>query len=285
MGSFRYTLRKGSKKDECPSCHRKTFKPYIDSKDGKLAGSKYGVCDRINNCGYSEYPKYDKNDEWRHEKQPYVPPKPIDYVDSKIVLSTFVSFRTNVFISYLIRMFGIAEASELQSKYKIGTAKHGGTIFWQKDLNGRFRTAKVMYYNPNGKRSKERSSWFVHSKIRKDFNYQQCFFGLHLVDGKKPVALCESEKTAILMSVFRPEYTWIASGGSEMLSIQRLSELPRLDIVFPDGGQFEKWESKTKHFTGRKMDLSVERAISDGIIPAGSDILDLVLTQKEAQNG
>lgn len=87
------------------------------------------------------------------------------------------------------------------------------------------------------------------------------------------------------MSVFRPEYTWIASGGSEMLSIQRLSELPRLDIVFPDGGQFEKWESKTKHFTGRKMDLSVEKAISDGIIPAGSDILDLVLTQKAAQNG
>ena len=99
---------------------------------------------------------------------------------------------------------------------------------------------------------------------------------MHLVDGEKPVALCESEKTAIMMSVFMPEYTWIASGGSEMLSMERLSELKRLDMVFADHGQFEKWEHKTRHFN-REMDVQVEQAVKAGILPEGADILDLML--------
>ena len=82
------------------------------------------------------------------------------------------------------------------------------------------------------------------------------------------------------MSVFMPEYTWVASGGSEMLNVQRLSELPRLDMVFADNGQREKWEQKTKIFENRKMDLSVDIAVTDGLLPEGSDILDLWLFKK-----
>ena len=137
-----------------------------------------------------------------------------------------------------------------------------------------------MYYNSNGRRNKDRMSWFVHKSIRDDFNYRQCFFGLHLVDGEKPVALCESEKTAVMMSVFMPEYTWIASGGSEMLSMERLSELKRLDMVFADHGQFEKWEHKTRHFN-REMDVTVDQAVQSGILPNGADILDLMLKKNE----
>ena len=82
------------------------------------------------------------------------------------------------------------------------------------------------------------------------------------------------------MSIFMPEYTWVASGGSEMLNLQRLNELPRLDIVFPDNGQFDKWEWKTRIFTNRQMDLSVDRAVEDGLISEGDDILDLWLMGK-----
>lgn len=168
-------------------------------------------------------------------------------------------------------------AYELQAKYNIGTATNGGTIFWQEDKAGNFRTGKVIYYNPNGKRNHDRKSWFVHSKISPDFVYQQCFFGMHLADETKPVALCESEKTAVMMSVFQPEFTWLASGGSEMLNNIRLAELPRLDKVFADNGQTEKWEMKTRNFDGRKMDASVDRAVANGIIAPGSDVLDLTL--------
>ena len=280
MKEYRFELRKGSKKDECPECKKKSFVPYIDKKDGKPAGERFGRCERINQCGYSNYPKANKKDEWEPPVKPYVPPLPIEYIPKELVEKTFHDFRSNVFFQYLIKTFGGEKAMELQAKYNIGTAKHGGTIFWQQDRLGRFRTGKVMYYQENGKRDKARHSWFTHSKINPDFNFRQCFFGLHLVAKDKPVALCESEKTAVLMSVYMPEFTWIASGGSEMLNIQRLNELPRLDKVFADGGQFEKWEMKTRGFAGRQMDMSVDKAIREWKLPEGSDILDLIQLTK-----
>ena len=56
---------------------------------------------------------------------------------------------------------------------------------------------------------------------------------------------------------------------------KRLAELKRLDKVFPDNGQFEKWEQQTKTFS-RQMDVSVDKAVANGILPAGSDMLDLI---------
>jgi hypothetical protein len=141
----------------------------------------------------------------------------------------------------------------------------------------------VMYYQSTGRRDKTRHSWFVHKKIREDFNFQQCFFGLHLATHDKPVALCESEKTAVVMSVLMPEYTWLAAGGSEMLSIDRLMELPRLDMVFADNGQAEKWAQRTRLFAGRRMDGSVDLAVERGELEPGSDILDLYI--KKTANG
>lgn len=280
MKEYRFELRKGSKKDECPNCGKKSFVPYVDKKNRKEAGSKYGRCERLNKCGYTLYPKADKNDEWEPPVRKYEPPKPTDYIPIELFQKTLAYYDNNTFAKYLTLMFGVDKAKELIDKYNIGTANHNGTIYWQKDLHSMVRTGKVMYYNLNGKRSKTKSSWFAHSKISHDFNFKQCFFGLHLVSKDYPVALCESEKTAVLMSVYMPEFTWVASGGSEMLNIQRLNELPRLDMVFPDGGQFEKWEMKTRHFVGRKIDLSVDKAIKEGLIPEGSDILDLYLLKK-----
>lgn len=271
---YRYSLRSGSKKDFCPNCQKKTFKPYVDKKTNQEAGSKYGRCERINSCGYSLYPKSDE--EWKPEIKPYQAPKPTEYIVNEIVESTFNEYRSNIFFRYLRETFGADIATDLVSKYNIGTAKYGGTIFWQQDLDHRFRTGKIMYYHSNGRRNKEKNSWFAHSKISPDFEYKQCFFGLHLATKDYPLALCESEKTAVLMSVYQPEYTWLASGGSEMLNITRLNELPRLDKVFADGGQFEKWEMKTKHFQNRQMDLSVENAIAEKLLSDGSDILDLI---------
>lgn len=272
---FRYYLRKG-KKEVCPNCGKKSFVPYIDSKTGMEAGARYGRCERINSCGYLEYPKADKKDTWQPPAPTFKPELPTDYVKKSIVEETFKNFNDNIFFRYLVKTFGRDKAFELQAMYNIGTANGGGTIYWQQDRWERFRTAKVMYYNDNGRRDKNRFSWFVHKKLKPDFNYKQCFFGLHLTTKDKPVALCESEKTAIMMSVFEPQFTWVASGGSEMISLERLGELPRLDVVYPDSGQFEKWQQRTKLYC-EKIDTSVEMAVERGEIEDGSDILDLYL--------
>ena len=279
MKQYKYELMKGSRRYICPKCHKKEFKVYVKTGTNIVVDeTKYGRCNRQNSCGYFRYP--DTNEDWTPPQFVYTPPKPLDYVSKDVVEATFNQYKSNVFFMYLVKLFGIEKAYQLQEAYNIGTAKGGGTIFWQQDREQNIRTAKVMYYNTNGKRNKDRMSWFVHKKISKDFNYRQCFFGLHLTSTDKPVALCESEKTAIIMSVFEPGYTWIASGGSEMLNDERLLELPRLDKVFADNGQYEKWERKTRMFEP-EMDISVDEAVGNGILKEGDDILDLYLATEK----
>jgi len=199
-----------------------------------------------------------------------------------LVEATFKNFNRNPFFLYLRKIFNLDTAYELQSKYLFGTAKGGGTIFWQLDEEKKVRTGKVMYYNKDtGKRLKDRASWYVHRKIKEDFELKQVLFGEHLVTNDKPVYLAESEKTAIIMSGFYPEVTWIASGGANMLNSYRLNRLPRLDYVFADNGQFKLWERKSGAvFPDRQMDVSVDRAVNEGILKSGDDILDLELIKR-----
>ena len=83
------------------------------------------------------------------------------------------------------------------------------------------------------------------------------------------------------MSVYEPDYIWLASGGANMLNNYRLLRLPRLDLVSPDNGEFDLWERQTNSFIGRKMDTRVENAFVSGELEAGADILDLILLQNE----
>jgi hypothetical protein len=66
-----------------------------------------------------------------------------------------------------------------------------------------------------------------------------------------------------------------------MLNDYRLDRLPRLDVVFPDNGQFKKWQGKTERYEGRKMDTSVDQAVKEGRLKEGDDILDLELLERK----
>ncbi|HTO36580.1 MAG TPA: DUF6371 domain-containing protein [Flavobacterium sp.] len=280
---YKYELQKGSKHIICPACKKKTFKPYVNAENGQIVdASIYGRCERINRCKYLKYPENDASmSDWI---APVYVPEPIqpDFIPKKMIEASFSKFRENTFFMWLVKLFGQDIALDLQSKYNIGTAKNNGTIFFQQDSEGKFRTGKVMYYNADGKRNKNRNSWYVHNEVKEDFELVQVFFGEHLIkeNPDKPVALVESEKTAILMSVFEPEYTWLASGGANMLNSYRLLRLPRLDLVSADEGEFENWSDKTKSFFNRQMDGRVEKAFREGKVSKGADILDLILIEK-----
>ena len=284
---FKYQLRKGSKKEICPNCRKRTFTPYVLASDGKTVAdaSKYGYCDRINSCKYVLYPEGENMTDWiAPEPQRYTPPTP-DFIPQELVEASFEKWETNVFFMWLVRMFGKEKAFELQKKYNIGTAKGNGTIFWQKDYQGKFRTGKVMYYNRDGRRNKNRNSWYVHNQVKRDYSLVQVFFGEHLTKEDKPIALVESEKSCVLLSSFYPEYNWVASGGVHMLNIYRLSRLPRLDKVYPDQGAFDLWERNTKSmFMNRQMSVRVEQAFKKGILQKGDDLLDLELIERGLNN-
>lgn len=149
-----------------------------------------------------------------------------------------------------------------------------------------------MLYNPaTGKRVKDQEPTWVHSVLKlPDFSLQQCFFGEHLLaDKSKPVALVESEKSAIIASLYFPKFIWMAAGGKDGLKAEKFSVLNgRTVVLFPDLSKpkegkataFEEWSRKAKEFeviaSIRVSDL-LERKASDEERIEGLDLADYLL--------
>ena len=159
---------------------------------------------------------------------------------------------------YFIRVMGKKDTDRLFRLYRVGTSRmwNGAAVFWQIDRNGNVRTGKIMGYDAEtGHRVKEpfnQVSW-VHS-VRKvpDFRMKQCLFGEHLLSdtsaamSAKPVAIVESEKTALFAAFFIPDFIWLATGGMHgCFSSEAVQVLHGREVVlFPDLKATEEWRRR-----------------------------------------
>ena len=305
MNDYRYILAKGSKKFNCPYCGEKRFVRYVDNKAGKYLPEQYGRCDRESNCGYILSPYKDGYSQMTYELEkgsnttvysrkqpiapkPIVPAKLVSFIPNDVFKGSLKGYETNHFVTFLIGLFGEDVTSGLISKYYIGTSKHwdNATVFWQIDRIGNLRTGKIMLYNPNtGKRVKEpfnHIQW-VHTVLKQqDYNLKQCLFGEHLLkDKNKPVAIVESEKTAIIASVYLHQFIWVAAGSLTNLNAERCNVLRgRKVVLFPDLKAFDKWSKKANelsNITNFKVSDLLERKAFEIDKQKGYDIADVLM--------
>lgn len=253
----------------CPRCDNKNvFTRYIDIETGQYISVQVGRCNRESKCGYHYKPKQYFEDHhlpeniYRTIKSHQVTSmgfkkKAISFIDPAVYKASLKGYDDNCLVSYLVRLFGYNKTDELTHKYSIGTSKYwnGATVFWQIDKFGKIRTGKIMLYNPNnGKRVKEpfnHITW-VHRALKIDnFELQQCLFGEHLLnEHSKPVAIVESEKTAIIASVYFPEFIWLATGSISNLTIEKCRILKgRYVVLFPDIKGYQKWHHKASELS------------------------------------
>ena len=222
---------------------------------------------------------------------------PIEYVNRSIG-------KESDFVQFLENMFNNIPIDEVCNNYKLGATRNRNVIFWQIDIHGNVRTGKIMRYDPTtGKRVHDESGaidW-VHNKLKRtgtlpdDFNLVQCYFGEHLLSANphKTVAIVESEKTAIIASLFMPEYVWLAAGNLNGLTVEKSKVLRgRSVILFPDLGKklptrpipFELWKGKAveiKRAYGCKVIVSdlLERTATDEARESGLDVADYFIKQ------
>ena len=157
------------------------------------------------------------------------------------------------------------EMDEAVRLYRLEATAEGAIVFGQRDRQGRLREAHVMHYLPDGHRDHGRPpcplSWLMKNRWRDrdgrpllppGLKSNACLFGLHLTGEhpEAPVAIVESEKTAIICSQWLKAegFLWLATGGSSGLSVERLRPLQgRRIILFPDtdpkGETFRRWRS------------------------------------------
>lgn len=247
---------------DCPSCgRRRCFVPYVDDS-GEPIATTVGKCDHINTCGYHLTPaQYFSAHTWRATH--YVPaarlrqaPPPRSYTPLDLCKRTLCGYCSNTLFIWLRSLLGDTVARRLAALYHLGTTRNGSAIFWQVDEHDRCRGGKVMLYNPNtGHRVKDggagRVTWAHTLAGLKDYNLEQCLYGLHRLSEEpaKPVAIYESEKTALLAEALLNGNGFpclpMATGGAGNLTAERMRPLRGRDvIIFPDNGMYADWYDK-----------------------------------------
>lgn len=301
MSVYRFHLQKYQRgsKTICPQCERKAcFTRYVDEQQEVTFPEYVGKCDHENSCGYhythreffQDNPDKNIKEEWYSEypksykaviKQ--VTDCTLSFIPNEYFKASLSHYDMNPFYKYLCSVFGEAGTKRVFQLYHIGTAaKWGGsTVFWQVDSDDRVRSGKIILYDSKtGHRVKEPYPYigWAHSELKiKDFNLKQCLFGEHLLN-KYPdasVILVESEKTAVVMSHFIPNYVWLATGGiNGCFKEEYVHILKDRDVtLIPDLGAYEVWKEKSK----------ILSKICRRVIV--SDMLEQIATEEERSKG
>jgi len=292
MTRYKYHLAKRGKW-VCPECGKKTFVCYVDDA-GNVLDESVGKCDRKDHCGYHCPPReYFRGKGLRNiaavprvwKISNRVTAMKPSFIDPDVFIKSLQCYDKNNFVKFLIRQFGPVLTTEMTKRYYIGTSNHwaGATIFWQIDQQNRVHAGKVMLYNPTtGKRVKQpfnHLTW-AHSALKLDnFNLEQCLFGEHLLtkDDPRPVLVHESEKTAVIASVFLPDYISVAVGGCGNLTKQRCRALAGRDVILcPDNGQYQEWDKKKETLRGLVKSIKVQKVMeTHWARNTGDDIADV----------
>ena len=283
MTQYKYHLDKTSNKFNCPKCNKKRFVKYVETETNHYAESQYGRCDRETNCGYSLYPSNNSVVSYDYLITP--PAKP-SYIEKETLQKTLIKYDINPLVNYLYGNYRKDEVKNTIEKYNLGTAKifDGATIFWQKDDTGNIRTGKIMAYDTStGKRLKTKDgkpliNW-VHSILKKpNYNLKQCLFGLHLLNQTiKQVAIVESEKTALIMSIEFPQHTWMSAGSLQGFKYEYLAPLREKKITaFPDKGAYNKWKKTADALNNEGFSIEVSKLLETKEYEEGWDLVDMM---------
>jgi hypothetical protein len=205
--------------------------------------------------------------------------------------STFRNHTGNNLVAWLKSLCDPEDVDRVLMDYRVGTYTgkrtdmHGAAFFWLINKDGEVTTGHAIKYDTTGHRDKSQhhdNLWAHHAITQKsatDLGVPECFFGEHLLKEKPDaqVGVVESEKTAIIASIFYPGMVWVATGGCTKLSRRKMRVLKgRNVILYPDvGNGYRKW-------CEMREDLSAYFLTEGSLVV--SDILECIALPTEADN-
>ncbi len=156
------------------------------------------------------------------------------FIPEAIIWKYFNLEPENNLLEYLRSKYFKELVNSVKETYALGTTKDGGTIFWLINQNSEVQKAKISYYNNEGKRTNK-----FKVPYKNEGGYFACLFGAHLLSeslkGSMTVVLVESEKTAIVGEILLPQYVWLAYGGINGLTDNKIECLSGHKVlIIPD---------------------------------------------------
>jgi hypothetical protein len=291
LKQYKYSLDRSSKKFTCPKCNKKTFVKFIETETGNYLTDNFGRCDRESECQYWATPEKENNQ--RFEVKQITPPQP-SFHSLKLLDKMYTKeAEQNNFSLFLETIFSRDQVFEAEQKYLITGCevfRGGATVFWQIDNLERVHAGKILQYDLlTGKRIKTAEgkgliNW-IHSTLKLEkFILKQCLFGLHLINesNQKTIAVVESEKTAVIMSIFKPQYIWLATGSKSGFKYDFLKPIKNYNIVgFPDKSEFEDWNKKAIELNKVGFNITINGWLEKTDYKDGTDFADLVIIEKK----
>lgn len=316
----------GRKYHPCPHCGAYKFTYYIDRDTGKPLADHVGRCERINSCGYHYPPReYFRNLNSKNKiemKEEQLAKEITSVVKEERVNRRYpksTDYANNALFCFLVTVFGKQKVLVAFQKYDVRTSMlfrkndKYGAAFIMRAIDSLIRQVKEMAYDPNtGKRVKEGQDVFLldyynrcykidtsnfricsaGKNLMKDYDFKNklCFFGEHLLAGgvNKPIAIVESEKTAIICDICMPDYIWLATGGKNGCKwtteevFQVLKDANQPITLFPDLNATEDWIAKAEKLLAAGLDVSIydleeQEGITEEDKAKGLDIGDYLI--------
>ena len=177
----------------------------------------------------------------------------------------------------IVNLWPQGKVLEVLDNYLVGylafpnNSVNDAIIFWQVDENKKVVNGKKIYYKRDAHRNKKYAPLVMFP------GNPQCLFGQHLLnsDTEKPVAIVESEKSAIIMAIESSEFLWMACGSMQNFNRAMLAPLKSRKVVaFPDldnkrsrqglSVSLAMWQEKADELNREgfsiKVDMSLEKA-------------------------
>lgn len=116
----------------------------------------------------------------------------------------------------------------------------------------------------------------------KDRRGDWAYFGEHLLTEGKPVAVVESEKTAIIAALEFPGFTWIATGSISNLNPDRFKPLSGFDItIFPDRDGVQTWKEKAQELANQGFKIRIDTTVTRYPGNPKDDLADVIIRSRQ----
>lgn len=220
-------------------------------------------------------------------------PEPIIHVDPQKVLVAAANAEQTSLYRFLCRHFTPEQVRDVCSRYLVGACRYvnhqGGraAALPYIDCRGQVVDVKLMHFHPlTGSRkdapplrrwadTQIEQSWFLAECKQSHMRAPWCCFGEHLLAAspRKPIAVVESEKTALIASLAFPAYVWLAVGGKNNLHRLPLQAIGSRSVtLFPDNDAFADWTAQAL-----PHGLKVSPLVHDQCPGAHDDLADWML--------
>lgn len=158
-------------------------------------------------------------------------------------------------------------------------------LYWQVNEDGDILNAKRICYKAGGHRDKQVPPMLIWARK------PQCLYGLHRYTRENrhmPVAIVESEKSALIMSIAKPEYLWMATGSLNnfnehfLLPVKEAAITAFADTDYPSqkgvfkSSSFTLWERAAQQMNRDGWNIKMSNALEDtATIPQRMDKIDI----------